>query len=150
LRCRGFWSLSGGAGIAGSDRTAAGGRGAVKLDDVVARYDAIEAVIEIARATGVDVKTVTLILEGEMDYLACLGLLDDSDVDEAGRQEIEGLRKANADLLEASEGEYDLQAAVSFIQRNRGIERETIESVVEANYRFMEERGFLDEDWGED
>jgi len=122
----------------------------VKLDDTVARYDPMEAVIEIAGATGVDVKTVALILEGEMDYLACLGLLDDSEVDDAGHHEIAALSKANADLLEASEGEYDQDVAVSFIQRNRGIERETIERVVDANFRFMEERGFLEEDWGED
>jgi len=122
----------------------------VKLDDTIARYDPMEAVIEIADATGVDVKTVALVLEGEMDYLACLGLLDDSEVDEAGRHEIGALAQANADLVEASEGEYEPEIAVSFIQRNRGIDRETIERVVDANFRFMEERGFLDEDWGED
>jgi len=119
------------------------------LDDTVARYDPLEAVIEIADATGVDVRTVATILEGEMDYLGCLGLLDETDVDEAGQAELEGLKRANGDLLEASDGEYHLDAAVSFIQRNRGIEKELIERVVEANYRFMEERGFLDEEWGE-
>jgi response regulator RpfG family c-di-GMP phosphodiesterase len=62
--------------------------------------------------------------------------------------EIEFLKRSNADLLDASEGQYDQEAAVSFIQRNRGIEKEVIEKVVAANYRFMEERGFLDEDWG--
>jgi len=122
----------------------------VKFDDTVARYDPMEAVIEIAEATGLDVKTVALVLEGEMDYLACIGLLDDSGADEGARHEIEALARANADLVEASEGEYDVEAAVSFIQRNRGIDKETIERVVEANYRFMEERGFLDEGWGEE
>ena len=122
----------------------------MKLDDTIARYDPMEAVIDIAGATGVDVKTVALVLEGEMDYLACLGLLDDSEVDEAGRHEIETLSKANVDLVEISEGEYDPEVVVSFIQRNRGIDKETIERVVEANLRFMEERGFLDEDWGDE
>ena len=122
----------------------------MKLDDTVARYDPLEAVIDIAAVTGVDVKTVAIVLEGEMDYLACLGLLDDSEVDDAGRHEIEALSKANADLLELSDGEYDAEVAASFIQRNRGIDKETIEQVVGANLRFMEERGFLDEDWGDE
>lgn len=119
------------------------------LDDTIARYDPLEAVMQISDSTGVDVRTVATVLEGEMDYLGCLGLLDESDVDEASRAELDGLKRANADLLEASDGEYHLEAAISFIQRNRGIEKDTIERVVEANYRFMEERGFLDEEWGE-
>ncbi len=120
----------------------------VRLEDTIARYDPLEAVIAISEETGVDVRTVATVLEGEMDYLGCLGLLDESDVDEAGRAELEALKRGNTDLLEASDGEYHLDAAVSFIQRNRGIDKETIEKVVDANYRFMEERGFLDEEWG--
>ena len=121
----------------------------MSLDDAVARYDPLEAVVEIADATGVDVKTVATVLEAEFDYLGCLGLLDDADLDDEGQAELEFLKRSNADLLDASEGQYDQDAAVSFIQRNRGIEKEVIERVVAANYRFMEERGFLDEDWGE-
>ena len=121
----------------------------MSLDDAVARYDPLEAVVEIADATGVDVKTVATVLEAEFDYLGCLGLLDYADLDEEGQAELEFLKRSNADLLDASEGQYDQEAAVSFIQRNRGIEKEVIERIVAANYRFMEERGFLDEDWGE-
>ncbi|MDW7711004.1 MAG: hypothetical protein SCH98_11045 [Deferrisomatales bacterium] len=121
----------------------------MRREDTVARYDPLEAVIEISEATGVDVRTVAAILEGELDYLGCLGLLEEGEVDEAGRAELDALKRSSADLLEASDGEYHLDAAVSFIQRNRGIDKDTIERVVDANYRFMEERGFLDEDWGE-
>jgi hypothetical protein len=120
-----------------------------RLDDTVARYDPLEAVAEISGATGVEVRTVALILESELDYLGCLGLLDDGDLDEAARQEIEDLRRENADVIAASDGEYDAEIAVSFVQRNRGIDKETIARVLEANYHFMEERGFLDEEWGE-
>ena len=121
-----------------------------RIDDTVARYDPLEAVAQISEATGVDIKTVALVLEGELDYLACLGLLDDSEIDEDARREIAELRGANADVIEASEGEYSSEAAASFIQRNRGIDKQTIGQVLDANYRFMEERGFLDEDWGEE
>lgn len=121
-----------------------------RMDDTVARYDPLEAVIEIAEATGVDPKTVALVLEGEIDYLACLGLLDDSDMDEAAHQEVAELQRENQDILASSEGEYDTDAAVSFIQRNRGIEKEVIAAVLDSNYRFMDERGFLDEEWGEE
>jgi len=120
------------------------------IDDTVARYDPLEAVAQISEATGVDIRTVALVLEGELDYLACLGLLDDSEIDDDARGEIAELRRANADVIEASEGEYTTEAAVSFIQRNRGIDKQTIAGVLDANYRFMEERGFLDEDWGEE
>jgi hypothetical protein len=120
-----------------------------RFDDTVARYDPLEAVAEISEATGVDVRTVALVLEGEIDYLACLGLLDEGDMDEAAQHEIEMLRRDNADVIAATDGEYDADMAASFVQRNRGIDRETIDRVLEANYRFMEERGFLDEDWGE-
>jgi hypothetical protein len=121
-----------------------------RLDDTVARYDPLEAVNQIAEATGVDARTVAQVLEGEIDYLACLGLLDETDMDEAAHLEVEGLRRDNADLLDASEGEYDTVSAAVFIQRNRGIEKEVIARVLEANYRFMDERGFLDEEWGTD
>lgn len=121
-----------------------------RMDDTVARYDPLEAVVEIAEATGVEPKTVALVLEGEIDYLACLGLLDDAEMDEASRQEVDDLRRDNRDILETSEGEYDTDAAAAFIQRNRGIEKELIAAVLDANYRFMDERGFLDEDWGEE
>lgn len=121
----------------------------MSLDDAVARYDPLEAVVEIADATGLDVKTVAAVLEAEFDYLGCLGLLDEGGLDEEGRGELESLKRSNLDLLDASDGQYDHGAAVSFIQRNRGIDKDVIERVVEANYRFMEARGFLDEEWGE-
>lgn len=121
-----------------------------RIDDTLARYDPMEAVAQITETTGLDVKTVTLILEGELDYLGCLGLLDDAEMDEANRSDISELRRANADVVEASAGEYNPDLAVSFIQRNRGIDKETIARVLEANYRYMDERGFLDEDWGEE
>jgi hypothetical protein len=119
------------------------------MDDTVARYDPVEAILEIADATEVDLKTVAQVLEGEFDYMGCLGLLDEEGMDEAARQEIEVLKRENTDILETSEGEYETDAAVLFIQRNRGIDKETIGRVLEANYRFMDERGFLDENWGE-
>jgi hypothetical protein len=121
-----------------------------RIDDTVARYDPLEAVSQISEATGVDVKTVAQVLEGELDYMACLGLIDDSEIDDDARKEISELRGANADVIEASEGEYATEAAISFIQRNRGIDKQTITRVLDANYQFMEERGFLDEDWGEE
>ncbi len=121
-----------------------------RLDDTVARYDPLEAVAQIADATGEDLKTVASVLEGEIDYLGCLGLLDETELDDAARSEIEGLRRENEDILDVTDREYDMEAAVSFIQRNRGIEKETITRVLEANYQFMDERGFLDEEWGTD
>ena len=120
------------------------------MDDTVARYDPMEAVEEIAATTGLDVRTVASVLEGEIDYLSCLGLLNESGLDEAARNEIEALRAENADLFELSSGEYDMDVAVSFIQRNRGIEREIIARVLEANLEFMDRRGLLDEEWEED
>ena len=119
------------------------------LDDTVARYDPMEAVSQITQMTGLDVKTVALVLEGEIDYMGCLGLLDESELDEDAKSELSALRRENADVIEASDGEYDADLAASFIQRNRGIDKETIARVLDANYRFMEERGFLDEEWGE-
>ncbi|MBI5015769.1 MAG: hypothetical protein HZB55_09810 [Deltaproteobacteria bacterium] len=119
------------------------------MDDTVARYDPVEAILEIAQATDVDMKTVAQVLEGEFDYMGCLGLLDEEGMDDASRQEIETLKRENVDILEVSEGEYETDAAVLFIQRNRGIDKETIGRILQANYRFMDERGFLDEEWGE-
>ncbi|GAB4285306.1 MAG: hypothetical protein Kow0092_39410 [Deferrisomatales bacterium] len=121
-----------------------------RLDDTVARYDPMEALEQISEATGLDPRVVADVLEGEIDYLGCLGLLDEAGMDEAARQEIEELRRENADILDATEGEYDAAAAAAFIQRNRGVDKDTIARVLEANYRFMDERGFLDEDWGEE
>lgn len=118
------------------------------MDDTVARYDPVEAIVEIAQATEVDMKTVAQVLEGEFDYMGCLGLLDEEGMDDASRQEIEALKRENSDILGASDGEYETDTAVLFIQRNRGIDKETIATVLRANYRFMDERGFLDEDWG--
>ena len=119
------------------------------LDDTVARYDPMEAIDQITRATGIEPRTVANILEGEFDYMGCMGLLDEEGMDETARQQIEALRGENGDILEASEGEYETGAAVLFIQRNRGIDKETIARVLEANYRYLDERGFLDEEWGE-
>jgi hypothetical protein len=119
------------------------------MDDTVARYDPVEAILEIANATDMDMKTVAQVLEGEFDYMGCLGLLDEEGMDDSSRQEIESLKRENADILEASEGEYETDAAVLFIQRNRGIDKESIARILQANYRFMDERGFLDEEWGE-
>jgi hypothetical protein len=118
------------------------------MNDTVARYDPLEASVEIAEATDMEMKTVAQILEGEFDYMACLGLLEEEGMDEEHRQEVDSLKRVNEDILDASEGEYETEAAVLFIQRNRGIDKETIARVLEANYRFMEERGFLDENWG--
>lgn len=119
------------------------------LNDTVARYDPLEAIQQISRSTGFEAKIVANVLEGEFDYMGCIGLLDEEGMDETARQEIEGLKRDNTDIVEASEGEYETGAAVLFIQRNRGIDKETIARVLEANYRFLDERGFLDEDWGE-
>lgn len=118
------------------------------MDDSLARYDPLEAVDKIAEATGVDERTVANILESEAQYLGCIGMLDETELEDDEREEISVLRNENADLLGLNDGEYDLDAAASFIQRNRGIDRETINWVLEANFRFMDERGFLDEEWG--
>lgn len=119
------------------------------MDDTVARYDPVEAIVEISQATDVDMRTVAQILEGEFDYLGCLGLLEEDGMDEEHLQEIDFLKRGNEDILDVSEGEYELGAALLFIQRNRGIDKETIATVLRANQRFMEDRGFLDEDWGD-
>ena len=119
------------------------------MDDTVARYDPVEAIVEISQATDVDMRTVSQILEGEFDYMGCLGMLEEDGMDEEHRQEIALLKHGNEDLLDASEGEYELGAALLFIQRNRGIDQDTIATVLQANHRFMEARGLLDEDWGE-
>ncbi len=119
------------------------------FSDTVARYDPLEALFDISGATGVDARTVALVLEGEMDYLGCLGLLDERELDEATLHQVRELRRENSDLVAGSEGEYDLGVAASFVQRNRGIDRETVVQVLRANHRFMDERGFLDEEWGE-
>jgi hypothetical protein len=120
------------------------------MSDTIARYDPMEAIEQICRATRLDPKTVAHVLEGEFDYMACLGLIGESALDETDRADVERLKRENADILEASEGEYETGAAVLFIQRNRGIDQDTIARVLEANFRFLDERGFLDEDWGED
>lgn len=119
-----------------------------QMDDTVARYDPLEAVMQVADVTGEDERTVAQVLEGEIDFLGCLGLLDEGALDESSRQEIEALCQENADLLEYTEGEYDTDAAVSFIQRNRGIAKEVVAHVLAANYAFMDERGLLDDEWG--
>ncbi len=116
-------------------------------DDAVAVYDPLEAVEDIAGSTGIDARTVADVLEGEMDYLGCLGVFDASLLDEPARQALEQMKDENADLLASSDGEYDLDAAVSFIQRNRGIERDTIVQVLRANLEYMERHALLDEDW---
>lgn len=121
-----------------------------RMDDTVARYDPLEAVAQISRSTRVEARTVALVLEGEIDYLNCLGLLEESGADAEALDDIEDMRRENADIIEATDGEYDTGAAISFIQRNRGIDKGTIARVLEANYRFMHERGFLDENWGEE
>jgi len=119
------------------------------MDDTVARYDPVEAIVEISQSTDVDMRTVAQILEGEFDYMGCLGLLDEDGMDDEHRQEIDSLKRGNEDILQVSDGEYETEAAVLFIQRNRGIDKETITTVLKANFRYMDERGFLDEDWGE-
>ena len=119
------------------------------LDDTVARYDPLEAVMQIADTTGDDERVVAQVLEGELDFLGCLGLIDATAMDEESQQEIHALCHDNADLVEFSDGEYDTDIAVSFIQRNRGIGKEVIARILAANYAFMDERGFLDDDWGE-
>jgi hypothetical protein len=119
------------------------------MDDTIARYDPLEAVTQIAEVTGEDERIVAQILEGEMDFLGCLGLIEEGALDEAAQQEISALYHDNVDLIEFSEGEYDTDVAVAFIQRNRGISKEVVAKVLAANYAFMDERGFLDDDWGE-
>ena len=54
---------------------------------------------------------------------------------------------SNEKTLSRAEGTQ--ASAVSFIQRNRGIDKEVIARILAANYTFMDERGFLDDDWGE-
>lgn len=121
-----------------------------RLSDTVARYDPMEAIEQICRATELEPKIVAHVLEGEFDYMACVGLVDEAGMDETDRAELSGLKRENGDIVEASEGEYDLGAAVLFIQRNWGIDQDTIARVLEANYQFLDEQGFLDEEWGED
>ncbi len=116
-------------------------------DDAVAIYDPLEAVEDIAGSTGIDPRTVADVLEGELDYLGCLGVFDTALLDEPARDALEQMRDENADLLASSDGEYDLDAAVSFIQRNRGISRHTIVRVLRANLEYIERHGLLDEDW---
>ncbi len=118
-----------------------------RTDDTVARYDLLEALEEIAATTGIDLDLVARVLEGEIDYLGCLGVLDDQGLDDASRRELDALREENADLFALSDGEYDPDVAVAFIQRNRGVDKDTITGVLEANYRFMDRRGLLDEGW---
>ncbi len=118
------------------------------MDDTVARYDPLEAVMQIADVTGEDERTVAQVLEGEIDFLGCLGLIDEEVLDDTSRQEISALCHENADLIDFTEGEYDTDVAVSFIQRNRGITKEVIACILAANYAFMEERGLLDDEWG--
>lgn len=118
------------------------------MDDTVARYDPLEAVLQIADVTGTDERIVAQVLEGEIDFLGCLGLIDEGALDDTSRQELGALCQENADLLEFAEGEYDTDVAVSFIQRNRGIAKAVIARILAANYTFMDERGLLDDDWG--
>jgi hypothetical protein len=118
------------------------------MDDTVAHYDPLEAVMQIAQVTGEDERTVAQVLEGEIDFLGCLGLIDVGVLDDTSRQDIGALCNENADLLEFSEGEYDTDLAVLFIQRNRGIPKAVIARILAANYAFMDERGLLDDDWG--
>ena len=118
-----------------------------RTDDTVARYDLLEALEEIAATTVIDLDLVARVLEGEIDYLGCLGVLDDQGLDDASRRELDALREENADLFALSDGEYDPDVAVAFIQRNRGVDKDTIAGVLEANYRFMDRRGLLDEGW---
>ena len=118
------------------------------MDDTVARYDPLEAVMQIADVTGEDERTVAQVLEGEIDFLGCLGLIDEEVLDDTARQEIGALCHENADLIDFTEGEYDTDVAVSFIQRNRGITKEVIARILAANYAFMDERGLLDDEWG--
>lgn len=120
------------------------------LDDTVARYDPFAALEDIAVRTGLDLKDIAQVLEGELDYLGCLGLLNGEVMDEATRREFEELRRENEDLLDRNPDGYDMDVAVSFIQRNRGIERDVIIRVLQANMEFMERQGLLDEEWEED
>lgn len=120
------------------------------MDDTIARYDPVEALLQISELTGFDLKTVAQVLEAEMDYLGCLGLLDERELDAAAAMEISNLKQENADLVEDSDGEYDLGSAASFIQRNRGVDRDTILKILAANHQFMDERGFLSEEWGDE
>ncbi len=120
------------------------------LDDTVARYDPFAALEDIAVRTGLDLKVIAQVLEGELDYLGCLGLLNGEIMDEATRREFEELRRENEDLLDRNPDGYDMDVAVSFIQRNRGIERDVIARVLQANMEFMERQGLLDEEWEED
>ncbi|WP_025323776.1 hypothetical protein [Deferrisoma camini] len=120
------------------------------LDDTVARYDPFAALEDIAVRTGLDLKDIAQVLEGELDYLGCLGLLNGEVMDEATRREFEELRRENEDLLDRNPDGYDMDVAVSFIQRNRGIERDVILRVLQANMEFMERQGLLDEEWEED
>ena len=118
------------------------------MDDTVARYDPLEAVMQIAAVTGEDERTVAQVLEGEIDFLGCLGLIDQGALDEATRQELGALYQENTDLIEYADGEYDTNVAAAFIQRNRGIDKGVIARILAANYAFMDERGLLDDDWG--
>ncbi|RMG97223.1 MAG: hypothetical protein D6708_01695, partial [Candidatus Dadabacteria bacterium] len=120
------------------------------MDDTVARYDPFAALEDIAVRTGLDLKVIAAVLEGELDYLGCLGLLNGETADEATRREWEELRQENEDLLDRNPDEYDMDVAISFIQRNRGIERDVIARVLEANLAFMERQGLLDDGWEED
>ena len=61
------------------------------MDDTVARYDPLEAVMQIADVTGEDERTVAQVLEGEIDFLGCLGLIDEEVLDDTARQEIGAL-----------------------------------------------------------
>ena len=59
------------------------------MDDTVARYDPLEAVMQIADVTGEDERTVAQVLEGEIDFLGCLGVLaEDIHDDRHARQAI--------------------------------------------------------------
>lgn len=118
------------------------------MDDTVARYDPLEAVLQIAAVTGEEERTVAQVLEGEIDFLGCLGLIDQGVLDDATRQELSALYQENSDLIAYAEGEYDTNVAVAFIQRNRGIDKEVIARILAANYAFMDERGLLDDEWG--
>jgi len=118
------------------------------MDDTVARYDPLEAVMQIAEVTGEEERTVAQVLEGEIDFLGCLGLIDQGVLDDVTRQELGALYQENTDLIEYAEGAYDTNVAVAFIQRNRGIDKEVIARILAANYAFMDERGLLDDEWG--
>lgn len=127
------------------------------MEEELEVYDVEEAAGVVAERTGLELEAVESVLEAEFLFQAALGAFEIPD-DEEGEEfleEIRRLRETHDDLIPPVDAELDdyddlEDRLVTFVSRLTGAEPASIEDVLDEHILYLEEKGLIAPDDGDD